>query len=46
MWFAVLLMSLWMALVLLGHTYFGLTHLLGVGAVAMEVIRRPAPRRA
>lgn len=46
MWiFGVSLMTLWMTLVLLGLTAFGLTHLLLVAAVALELRRTDAPRR-
>ena len=46
MWFvSVLLVTLWMVLVLLGLTFFGLTHLLCAGAVSIELLRRPAARR-
>lgn len=46
MWiFGVSLMTLWMTLVLLGLTAFGLTHLLLVAAVVVELRRKEAPRR-
>ena len=45
MWiFGVSLMTLWMALTLLGLTGFGLTHLLLVAAIAVELRRKDAPR--
>ncbi|MCC6348698.1 MAG: hypothetical protein IT347_03785 [Candidatus Eisenbacteria bacterium] len=47
MWIvSVALMTSWMVCVLLGFTFFGLTHLLCAGAVALEVFRRPARRAA
>jgi hypothetical protein len=50
MWIVtVSLLMLWMLCALLGTTCFGLTHLLGVGAIAIEALHRPAraagPRR-
>ena len=42
---SVLLMTLWMACALLGFTLFGFTHLLCIGAIAIEVLRSH-PRRA
>lgn len=39
------LLTLWMMLSLFGITLFGLTHLLCVGAFALEVLRRPVRRR-
>jgi len=45
MWIvSVLLMTLWMVSALLGFTLFGLTHLLGLGAIAIELLRHPKPR--
>lgn len=45
MWIvSVSLLALWMACALLGVTLFGLTHLLGIGAIAIELMRRPARR--
>ena len=45
MWIvSVSLLTLWMATALLGCTLFGMTHLLGVSAVALEVLRHPAIR--
>jgi hypothetical protein len=41
---SVLLIALWMAFALLGYSLFGFTHLLWVGAVAIEVLR-PQPKR-
>jgi hypothetical protein len=38
------LMTLWMVCALLGFTVFGLTNLLLLGAVTIEVLR-PAPKR-
>lgn len=47
MWMASLaLLTLWMALALLGLTFFGFTHLIGLGAIALELLRRPAVRTA
>jgi hypothetical protein len=47
MWIASLsLLTLWMALALLGITLLGFTHLLCAGAIAIEVLRRPARREA
>jgi hypothetical protein len=47
MWvLSVALVTLWMALAVLGITFFGFAHLLAVGAVALEVLRQPAPRRS
>lgn len=46
MWIVgVLLMTLGMACAVLGWTFFGLTHLLFVGAVAIELLRGSAGRR-
>ena len=39
------LMTVWMACELLGFKFFGLTHLLFVGAIALELMRHPASRR-
>jgi hypothetical protein len=45
MWIvSVLLLTLWMAGSLLDYTRFGLIHLLLVGAVVIEFLRRPAVR--
>ena len=41
---SVLLIALWMAFALLGHTLFGFAHLLWVGAVAIEVLRPQSKR--
>lgn len=41
---SVLLLTLWMVLVLLGLTFFGLSHLLCAGAISIELFRRPAAR--
>ena len=46
MWFvSVALMTRWMVLVLLGHTCFGLSHLLCAGAISIELFRGPSGRR-
>jgi predicted small integral membrane protein len=39
-------MVLWMAFTLLGDTFFGLTHLLGIAAIAIEVFRPAAQGRS
>jgi hypothetical protein len=45
MWIlSVMLLASWMICALLGITLFGLTHLLGAGAIALELLRRPARR--
>jgi len=45
MWFiGLVLMTLWMALELLGCTCFGLTHSLLVAAIATQLRRAGAPR--
>lgn len=41
----VALLSLWMVFMLLGITLLGFTHLLGAGAIALELLQRPARRR-
>jgi len=42
---SVALMSLWMVLVVLGHTFFGLSHLLCAGAISIELFRGPSGSR-
>lgn len=42
---SVSLMTLWMMLALLGITLFGLTHLLCIGAIALEISRQPLRRQ-
>ena len=45
MWIvSVSLLALWMVFTLLGATFFGLTHLLGIGAITIEVLRGRAKR--
>lgn len=45
MWIvSISLMASWMVCVLLGLGRFGVTHLIVVAAIAIELIHRPAPR--
>jgi hypothetical protein len=46
MWIVSLsLMTLWMACAVLGLRFFGLTHLLAIAAIVLEVLRHSSPRR-
>jgi hypothetical protein len=46
MWFvSFFLMAAWMICLVLGFRLFGLEHMLGLGAVVIEVLRPGRPRR-
>ena len=46
MWIiALVLMSMWMVLTVLGFTFHGLAHLLFAGSVGIELLRHPRGHR-